>query len=173
MLKYRPVSLPTREKGHSRIAASGHEESPGCQHPGLSSRAGLLQGNRRAGLFESGLALFGGLLGDTLQDSLGCTIDDGLGLAEAERGELADDLDDLDLLVAGSLEHDVECRLLLDLFGGGGTGGSRAGNGDGRRGGDLEGLLELLDELRQLDERELLERVEKLLSAELCHDLSP
>ena len=96
---------------------------------------------------RAALRLLGSLLGDALEHGLGGTVDDGLGLAEAERGELADDLDDLDLLLAGGLEHDVERRLLLDLFGGGGTGGSRAGNGDGRRGGDLEGLLELLDEL--------------------------
>src|SRR6185437_10985657 len=95
--------------------------------------------------------------------------DDGLGLAEAERGELADDLDDLDLLLAGGLEHDVERRLLLDLFDGGGTGSGGAGNGDRSGGGDLEGLLELLHELRQLDERELLERVEQLVGAELRH----
>ena len=94
-------------------------------------------------------------------------------MAKLSTDELADDLDDLDLLVAGGLEHDVECRLLLDLFGGGGTGGSRAGNGDGRRGGDLEGLLERLDELRELDEGQALELLEQFLSGQLRHDFSP
>src|SRR5690606_18311637 len=41
------------------------------------------------------------------------------------------------------------------------------------RRGDLEDLFELLHELGQLNERELLERVEQLVSAELCHDVSP
>ena len=43
----------------------------------------------------------------------------------------------------------------------------------GGGGGDVEGLLERLHELAELDEGELLERVEQLLGAELCHDDSP
>jgi hypothetical protein len=78
------------------------------------------------------------------------TVDDGLGLAEAERGELADDLDDLDLLVAGGLEDDVErVLLLLGLSGARATGSS---DGDGGSSGDLELLLERLDEVVELDE---------------------
>ena len=145
------------------VTAPGHDEGPGCAASGAfgnrcRSSAGLLEGNRRAGLFESGLRLVGGLLVGALEDSLGSTVDDGLRLTEAERGELADDLDDLDLLVAGGLEDDVE-RVLL-LLGGSvaGTtgGGARSGNRDRGGGGDVEGLLERLDELAELDERELL-----------------
>jgi hypothetical protein len=43
------------------------------------------------------------------------------------------------------------------------------GDGDGSGGGDLEGLLELLDELAQLDERELLEGVDELVGGQLRH----
>src|SRR5690606_19259526 len=116
-----------------------------------------------AGLLKGGLRLVGGLLVRALEHRLRRGVDDGLGLAEAERGELADDLDDLDLLVAGGLEDDVE-RVLLLLGRGvatGTAGGRRAsgGNGDGGGSGDLEGLLELLHELAELDERELLESV--------------
>src|SRR5690349_22224495 len=129
-------------------------KAPGASTRGLRGRARLLEGNRRASLFESGLRLVGGLLVGALEDSLGSTVDDGLRLTEAERGELADDLDDLDLLVAGGLEDDVERVLLLDLFGGGATGRrASGGNGDGGGGGDVEGLLERLDELAELDER--------------------
>src|SRR5699024_9912682 len=79
-----------------------------------------------------------------------------------------------DLLVAGGLEDDVELVLLL---GRGRTGvaaacGRRTGGRDGDRGGggDLEGLLEGLDELGQLDEGHLLEVVKELLGAQLRHD---
>ena len=80
----------------------------------------LLDGNRRACGLELGLGLFGGFLGDLLQQRLGSAVDQILGLLEAEAGDdLADDLDDADLLVAGTLEDDVELRLLLGGLGGG------------------------------------------------------
>src|SRR4030095_1574737 len=143
--------------------------------PGRSrERARLLEADGGAGLLEGGLRLVGGLLVRALEHGLRSTVDDGLRLAEAERGELADDLDDLDLLVTGSLEDDVEGVLLLDLFGSGAAaGGSGAGNGDGGGRGDLEGLLERLDELRELDEGQALELLEQLLSGQLRHDSSP
>ena len=48
---------------------------------------------------------------------------------------------------------------------------ARSGSGDGHRRGrlDVEGLLELLHELRELDQRHLLERIEQVVCAELCH----
>src|SRR5215204_3206287 len=99
----------------------------------------LLDGNRSACGLELGLGLLGSLLGDLLEQRLGSAVDQILGLLEAQAGDdLADDLDDADLLFAGTLEDDVELRLLL-----GGLGGRtrcRSG-GDGNRsgGGDLEG----------------------------------
>src|SRR6266545_4863782 len=51
--------------------------------------------------------------------------------------------------------------------------GTRCGNrGDRGRGGDVEGLLELLDELRELEQRHLLERVEQVVARQLRHDAS-
>ena len=44
----------------------------------------------------------------------------------------------------------------------------RTGNGNSS-GGDLEGLLELLHEVGQLEEGHLLERVEQLVGGELRH----
>src|SRR5690606_2230840 len=52
-------------------------------------------------------------------------------------------------------------------------GRARSGNRDRSRSRDVEGLLEGLHELAELDEGELLERVEQLLGAELRHDVSP
>src|SRR6266700_676632 len=105
----------------------------------------LLDGDGRAGALESGLRLLGRLLVDLLQDGLGRLVDEVLGLLEAEAGERADLLDDLDLLLAGGLEDDVELILLLD-FGLGGTAAARGRRGHRyrRRRLDVEGVLELL-----------------------------
>ena len=79
----------------------------------------LLDGDRRAGGLELGLGLLGSLLGDLLEQRLGGAVDQILGLLEAQAGDdLADDLDDADLLLAGGLEDDVELRLLLGGLGG-------------------------------------------------------
>ena len=52
--------------------------------------------------------------------------------------------------------------------------GGRGGRGRDRcRGGDLEGLLELLHELGELDEGHLLEGLKELVGAELRHDGRP
>ena len=48
--------------------------------------------------------------------------------------------------------------------------GARGGDRDGGGGGDPEGLLELLHELRELDQGHLLEGVKELVGAELGHD---
>ena len=55
--------------------------------------------------------------------------------------------------------------------GGGGTGSGR--NGDRSGGGDVEGLLERLHELRELEQGQFLERVEQILSGQLCHGGGP
>src|SRR3954447_9971720 len=126
-----------------------------------------------AGALEGGLRLVRGVLVDLLENRLRRAVDEVLGLLEAERRERADLLDDLDLLVADRVEDDVEFVLLLGGRGvcaGAGTGrGGDARHRDGGGGGDLAGLLELLHELRQLEEGHLLERVEQLVGAELRH----
>ena len=79
----------------------------------------LLDLDARAGVFELGLGGLGGVLVGLLEDRLGGAVDEVLGLLEAQAGELADGLDDLDLLGAGAGEDDVE--LVLLLLGGGGS----------------------------------------------------
>src|ERR1019366_9270328 len=74
----------------------------------------LLDLGYRALLLELGLE--GGRLvlrGAGLHD-LRCAIDQVLGFLEAKTRDLADDLDDLDLLRAGFLEDDLDLGLLFD-----------------------------------------------------------
>src|SRR5437879_13716675 len=74
----------------------------------------LLDGNRLAGGLELGLGLLGSILGNLLEQRLGSAVDQVLGLLEAQAGDdLADNLDDADLLVAGTLKDEVDVRLLL------------------------------------------------------------
>src|SRR3954451_10065833 len=161
-LKGPPAPHHSRARGGTLQAARGRRDS-------------LLDGDRGAGALEGGPSLVGGVLGDLLQDRLRRAVDQVLRLLEAERGQAAHLLDHLDLLVAGALEDDVELVLLL---GGGGTtvagttGGRGGRDGDRSSGGDLEGLLELLHEVGELEQRHLLERVEQLRGGQLGHDLS-
>src|SRR5216683_2038973 len=61
-------------------------------------------------LLLDGRGLF---LGDAFLDRLGRALDEVLGFLEAERGDLADDLDDVDLVAAHFGERDGEVRLLF------------------------------------------------------------
>src|SRR4051812_25882481 len=141
-----------------------------ADRPGAVWR-GLLERDGRAGAFERLLGLVRGLLVGLLDDRLRRTVDEVLGLLQAQAGQLAHDLDDLDLLVAGGLEDDIELVLLGGFLGSGAaTARSRCSrNRDRSGGGDAEGLLELLHELRQLDQRHLLERIEQVVGSDLRH----
>src|ERR687893_85573 len=94
---------------------------------------GLLDGDRGAGGLEGGLGLLGSVLGDLLEDGLRGAVDEVLGLLEAQAREAADLLDDLDLLVAGGLEDDVELVLLDGGLGGVATATATTGGRDGDR----------------------------------------
>src|SRR3954451_16018276 len=164
--------LERRSSGAARPRQRRKAPSPVGNDAFRPSGLGLLERDRGARALELRLGLLGRVLVRALEHRLRGAVDQRLGLTEAERRERADLLDDLDLLVADGLEDDVEGVLLLLLLGGGtGATGCRSGarDGDRRRGGDVERLLELLDEVGQLDERQVLERVEQLVSAELGH----
>src|SRR5262249_51912067 len=92
----------------------------------------LLDGDLGAGLFELGLGGVGLVLRDVLLHVGRRAVDDVLGLLQAQAGELADGLDDVDLVWADLLEHDGELRLLLD--GRRGLGGAGSGTRAWRRG---------------------------------------
>src|SRR6266536_2595222 len=134
----------------------------------------LLELDRRPGAFELRLGLVGLLLGDPLEHRLGRRVDQVLGLLQAEAGERADLLDDLDLLVAGRGQDDVELGLLLLLGRGGGGGGGTGRDGDRGCRGHAEGVLELLDEVRELQKGHPLECLEEVIGGKLGHcRLSP
>src|SRR4051794_26659372 len=159
----------------STACRRGTVDDPGTTRAGTaagpraqpSDAAGLLDLDARAGLLELALELVGLVAVDALLDGLRGLVDERLGLLEAETGCGADDLDHLDLLVAGAREDDVERRLLLGgrAVAVGGTAARRGGGGgDGCRR-DAELLLERLDALGQLEDRDLLELVDPLLGA--------
>src|SRR5215213_6673065 len=149
-------------------------ERDGCQAKvisavalrGTARRRELLDLDGSPGLLELGLELVGLLAVDALLDGLGGLVDERLGLLEAKAGRRADDLDDLDLLVAGAGEDDVERRLLLRRLRGLGSPAARRGRRrrDGRRR-HAELLLERLDALGQLEHGDRLELVDPLLGA--------
>ena len=82
-----------------------------------------------ASLFELCLGILSGVLLGSLENNLRCLLDESLSLAQAQAGELAHNLDDLDLLVASRLENDVELVLLFDLFSSAGSRCSSDGDG--------------------------------------------
>src|SRR3954451_15325035 len=122
--------------GRTTVSHSGHKERAG---PGRVPPFGVLlrslEGDLGALRLKLGLGGLGLLLVDLLQDGLRGSLDGVLGLLEAQAGQLAHGLDDLDFLAAVVLEDDVELILLRGSLGRRATRG-RAGGGDrDRRGG--------------------------------------
>src|SRR5690242_20955498 len=74
----------------------------------LAEARSLLDLDGAAGLFELGLELVGLVALDALLDGLRSLVHESLGLLQAQAGRRADDLDDLDLLVAGRRQDDVD-----------------------------------------------------------------
>src|SRR5262249_21775941 len=108
-----------------RLCRGEPQPRPSCAD--LERSRYLLQGDLGALALELGLRLPGGLLFDLLQDRLRRGLDRVLGLLQTQAGQLAHDLDDLDLLPAIGLEDDVELVLLLLGRRDGGTGTRRDG----------------------------------------------
>src|SRR5213592_798508 len=104
----------------------------GRRRPGLE---GLLDLDRAASFLELSLDRVGLLAGDALLDRARCPVDEILRLLEAEIRDRADDLDHLDLLVAGGREDDIELGLLLARGSVAARGRSCAGGGHRDRSG--------------------------------------
>ena len=108
------------------------------------------------------------LLRHPLHHRLGGAVHQILGLLQAQAGEGPNLLDDLDLLLAGRGQDDVELGLLLGLLLGGSAARSprpgHAGDRHGRCGLDAELLLDLLGELGGLDDREPLDPVQDVVN---------
>ncbi len=107
---------------------------------------------RRFLSLELGLELLGVFLGDAFLDLGGDALDQALRLGEAQAGDGADFLDDLDLLGTEAGHHDVELGLLLDD----GAGSDSGAGGDGG-GGNAEGVLQRVNELTELQDGKALD----------------
>src|SRR5579864_8823946 len=145
--------------------------NPSCGPPTRAARrtgASLLQFDDRALLLQLLLDLFGLRLRNAFLDGARRLVHRVLGLLEAEAGDLPDDLDDLDLLGAALLEDDGPLGLLFDRGGrGAGPRPARRRPGGHRRGdGDVELGLERLDQLRELDDGLVTDRLEDLFVAQ-------
>src|SRR5664279_2500151 len=122
-----------------------------------------------AGSLEGILRLLSGFLVGLIDDRLRCALTEVLGLLQAEASESANLLDDLDLLFAGTLEDDVELGLLGFSFAASSASRGSGSSSHGGSRGDVERVLELLHELRELDEGHFLECVQQIAGVELRH----
>src|SRR5215203_558986 len=159
-----------RRRGEGQGArATGRRRASDDAHPRCDRRRPLLHVDDRALLFQLGLDCSRLILADARLDRLRRAIDEVLRFLEAQAGQLAHDLDDLDLLRAGFLERDRELGL---LFGGRSRGATGATSRRGRtahRGGrdrDVEPALESFDEVGELEDRHVADRLEDLVLAQ-------
>src|SRR5829696_7359158 len=135
---------------------------------GIEVGRALLQFHCGAGLFELRLECLRVFAAEGLLDGVRGFVDEGFRLLETETRGGPDDLDDLDLLLAWPLEHDVELGLLL--FGGCRAVACCAGSRGCRycRGRDAEALLQGAHELRKLENGHVLDRLHQLFFV-YCH----
>src|SRR5450631_1848271 len=169
-----PGPTPTGARTNEKAGQDQRWSCPALVPGGLprplraSAGVGSLEGDGGAGALEGSLGLVRNVLGNLLQNHLRSAVNHVLGLLQAEAREGAHLLDDLDLLLAHGLQDDVELVLLLDL-GDGSRAAAGSSNGNRGRSGDIEGVLEEFHELGELDKGHCLERLDELVSAELCH----
>src|SRR6516164_1797774 len=122
----------------------------------------LLEFHLGPGLLQLSLDLLRLVLAHAFLDGLGRAFDQILGLLEAQTGERAHLLDDLDLLLADGGEHGGELGLLFGRSrGGSATGSSRDGHRG--RGGDAPFLLQHFRQVGGLEHREFGEVVDESL----------
>src|SRR6201999_4204137 len=126
----------------------------------------LLELDLRAGFFELLLEVVGIRLRDAFLEILGRALDEVLRLFEAEARDLADDLDDVDLVRAGFLEVDRELRLLFRRRSRSRASSRRRTRDRNRSSLDAPLVFEGLDQLSDLDDREVREEVDDLVLGE-------
>src|SRR5690606_14222330 len=141
------VSLPPPSLAPAKRTGPRCLKAPRSFPDSFESPGRLLELDGRALLFQGLLELLGFVLGEAFLDGLGSTFDQVLGFLEAQAGGGTDFLDNLDLLVAGGLEDDVEGRLFLSRFGC--TSGRTASHDDRPAGCGLDAML-FLQVVRQL-----------------------
>src|SRR5688572_28861731 len=124
----------------------------------------LLDGHLGAGVLEGLLDLRGLVLGNAFLDGLRSTFDEVLRFLQTERGDLADGLDDVDLLVACFLQDHRELGLLFDRRSGSGRTGSSSGRRGGGGSGNAKAIFERLDQVRQVENRHRLNLLHEIFS---------
>src|SRR5882762_4353962 len=152
------------------IGDSGFVQNPvKSQIPNPKSRRSLLDLDLGADFLELLLDGRGLFLGDPFLDRLGCPFDEVLGFLEAERGDLADDLDDVDLVAAHFGERDGELGLLFRR--GRCRRAAAAGHRHRHRGRRRHAELrfERLHELRELQDADPLDVLDHLLLGHFGH----
>ena len=129
----------------------------------------LLEFDLGADFFDLLLHLFGFSLGDAGLDGLRSSLDEVLGFLEAEAGQFADDLDDLDLVRADVGEDNVEFG--LGFSGRGGSGGASSGDGDRAEAEtpNLSSIILMSSEISRTDLEAIASRISSLESA-ICND---
>src|SRR5215831_13718040 len=156
------VTAPTRPP----TEVGGLQAARRSERTRRAEQTRLLDVDLAAGRLDLRLDLGRLVLGDALLDRLGRALDEILGLLEAEAGDGAHLLDDLDLLVARRHQNDVELGLLLDRRGGGAGGHRRHRDRCGGR--DAPLVFQQLGELGGLHHREGRELVDDRV--EISHD---
>src|SRR5690606_24403608 len=141
-----------------RPKAGGLRPQPRWSPMTLATRQRLLDFDRGAGRFQVLLDLLGFFLRSAFLDRA-TGFGQILGFLQAQAGDRADHLDDLDLLVAGRLQDHVELGLLFDR---GGSSGRTGSHGDRGGGGHAELLFHRLDQLHHLDEGLAADRFDDL-----------
>jgi hypothetical protein len=131
---------------------------------GMAETRATLHFHRRALLFQLGLDRRGLVLRNAGLHRLRRAVDEILRFLEAQAGDLADHLDDLDLLAAGVLQQDVELGLLFrgrSRRRAATTRGRSAHRGRGDR--HVELRFEGIDQLGELEDGLVADRFEDLV----------
>src|SRR5438876_968368 len=131
--------------------------------------AELLDFDLGADVLELLLDCRGLFLGDAFLDRLGRSLDEVLGFLETQGGDLADDLDDVDLVAADFGQRDGELGLLLGRRRRRGAAALR--HRHRHRGGHAELRFERLHELRELQDADSLDVLDHPLLRHFGHCL--
>src|SRR6187200_511725 len=148
-----------QKRGDPNGAAPSHPRALQDTRERLSKS--LLELDGSAGFLDLLLDLLGFVLVDAFLDGLRSAFDERLGFAQAEAGDGADFLDDVDLLATVAGEDHVEFGLLFSSRASGGD--SRAGNGNGSGGRNAPLLFEQLRKLCSFEDGQSRQVVDDLV----------
>ena len=143
--------LPPYKTGVTRKKADVREHV--CFNLKVKESIKLLNLDLSAGSGELLLESLSVVLGDRFLNGLRSLVNESLSFLQTKTGDLADSLDDGDLVSAGGLQDNVELSLLFLSS----TGvGNRTGNGNSSGGGNAELILNSVYEISELENCESL-----------------